>query len=221
MRILFIEDSKRLQRSVALGLRQSGYAVDVSGDGEEGLWFARSNDYDVIILDIMLPNMDGFTILEKLRSEGKDTCVLILSAKDALDDKIKGLRTGADDYLTKPFAFDELLARLQALARRKYNNPTSKIIINNLEIDTQKRKAYISGSEISLMPREYALLEYLALRRGKLVTRTEIENHIYDDKVDPVSNVVDSAICSLRKKIDPDGKNPIIKTRRGMGYIIE
>jgi DNA-binding response OmpR family regulator len=221
MRILFVEDSKRLQRSIAIGLRKAGYTVDVTGDGQEGLWFAESYDYDVIILDLMLPGMDGLTILKRLREQGKKAFVLILTAKDTVEDKVEGLQTGADDYLVKPFAFEELLARIQALIRRKYGIKTNSINIGNLEIDLARRAVIGNGKEIDLMPREYALLEFLALRKGTLVSRAEIEEHIYDERVDPMSNVVDSAICTLRKKIDSSDEPSIIKTRRGMGYIIE
>ena len=221
MRILFVEDSKRLQRSIAIGLRKAGYTIDVTGDGQEGLWFAESYDYDVIILDLMLPGMDGLTILKRLREQGKKAFVLILTAKDTVEDKVEGLQTGADDYLVKPFAFEELLARMQALIRRKYGIKTNSINIGELEIDLARRAVLRNGKEIDLMPREYALLEFLALRKGTLVSRAEIEEHIYDERVDPMSNVVDSAICTLRKKIDSSDDPSIIKTRRGMGYIIE
>lgn len=221
MRILFVEDSKRLQRSITIGLRKAGYTIDVTGDGQEGLWFAESYDYDVIILDLMLPGMDGLTILKRLREQGKKAFVLILTAKDTVEDKVEGLQTGADDYLVKPFAFEELLARIQALIRRKYGIKTNSINIGELEIDLARRAVLRNGKEIDLMPREYALLEFLALRKGTLVSRAEIEEHIYDERVDPMSNVVDSAICTLRKKIDSSDDPSIIKTRRGMGYIIE
>jgi len=221
MRILFVEDSKRLQRSIAIGLKKAGYTVDVTGDGQEGLWFAESYDYDVIILDLMLPGMDGLTILKRLREQEKKAFVLILTAKDTVEDKVEGLQTGADDYLVKPFAFEELLARIQALIRRKYGIKTNTINIGELEIDLARCAVLRNGKEIDLMPREYALLEFLALRKGTLVSRAEIEEHIYDERVDPMSNVVDSAICTLRKKIDSSDEPSIIKTRRGMGYIIE
>lgn len=221
MRILVVEDSKRLQLAISKGLKKAGYALDVTGDGEEGLWYAESNDYDVIILDLMLPNLDGKTILKKIREKSINTLVLILTAKDTLEDKISGFQAGADDYLVKPFAFEELILRIQALIRRKYQVFNSIIKIGDIEIDTQKRVVKKNSEEITLLPREYALLEFLAIRKGTLVTRTEIENHIYDEMVQPMSNVVDSAICSLRKKIDSTDENSIIKTRRGMGYIME
>ena len=221
MKILLVEDSRRLQKAIVTGLKKSGYAVDATGDGEEGLWFAESNDYDVIILDVMLPNLDGLSILSRLREKEKDVFVLMLTARDTLEDKLAGLKLGADDYLVKPFAFEELLARIQALIRRKYGAKKKSIIIKDLEIDLSSRIVLKNGIMINLLPREYALLEFLALNKGALVTRTQIEQHIYDEQVAPISNVVDSAICSLRKKIDNPEEPSLIITRRGMGYIIE
>jgi len=221
MKILLVEDSKRLQKAIVTGLKKSGYAVDATGDGEEGLWFAESNDYDVVILDIMLPNLDGLSILSRLREKGKDVFVLMLTARDTLQDKLAGLKLGADDYLVKPFAFEELLARIQALIRRKYGAKKNSINIKDLEIDLSSRIVFKNCHKIDLLPREYALLEFLALNKGAIVTRTQIEQHIYDEQVSPLSNVVDSAICSLRKKIDNPDETSIIITRRGMGYIIE
>ena len=196
MRILLIEDSKRLQRSLAMGLRKAGYRIDVTGDGEEGLWSAESHDYDVIILDLMLPKLDGLTILRRLREQGKAVHVLILTAKDTVEDRVEGLQSGADDYLVKPFAFEELLARVQALVRRRYGIKKPFIPIGHLQIDTTKRMVTQKAKAIELPPREYALLEFLALRRGMIVSRREIEEHIYDERVEPMSNVIDAAICS-------------------------
>ena len=221
MHLLLIEDSIRLQSSVGRGLRKAGYAVDVTGDGEEGLWLAQSNRYDVIILDLMLPGIDGLTLLRRLRAKQNGTHVLILTAKDTLEDRVAGLQTGADDYLIKPFAFEELLARVQALCRRSYQRKNPKIEIGDLEIDTAARLLRRKGKPIDLTAREFMLLEYLALRRGQVVSRTEIEAHIYSDSTEVMSNVVDSAVCLLRKKITLPGTAPIIQTRRGMGYILE
>lgn len=221
MRILVIEDSEPLRRSVSVGLRKSGYAVDAGGDGEEGLWYAQSNDYDVVILDLMLPRIDGLTVLRRLRAQGKQTHVLILTAKDTLEDRVRGLRSGADDYLVKPFALEELLARVQALCRRAYRKKSSRIIIGDLEIDTSRKTVTRRREPIELTPREYALLEYLALREGDVVSRSEIETHIYSEHADLSSNVVDSAICALRKKITGPGGSPLIYTRRGLGYVLE
>jgi DNA-binding response OmpR family regulator len=221
VRILLIEDSKPLQRAVSTGLRKSGYAVDVSGDGEEGLWFVQSNDYDVVILDLMLPHLDGLTLLRRLRAKGSQTHILILTAKDTVDDRVRGLHAGADDYLVKPFAFEELLARVQALCRRAYAKKSTRVVVGDLEIDTSGRTVTRDRQPIELTPREYALLEYLVLRRGEVVSRSDIEAHIYSEQIDPMSNVVDSAICGLRKKITTSGGPPLIHTRRGHGYVIE
>lgn len=220
MRVLLVEDSERLQRSVGTGLRKSGFAVDVAADGNNGLYFARNNEYDVIVLDLMLPGMDGLTMLRELRSAGRDTHVLVLTAKDSVEDRVRGLSAGADDYLIKPFAFEELVARVQALARRAHGTKNPKLTFGDLQIDTAAREASRDGRAIELSPREYALLEYLALRHGSVVSRTEIEAHIYDDRAEPMSNVVDATVYALRKKIDPPGGTgpSLIRTRRGMGY---
>ncbi len=218
MKMLLIEDSRRLQESLQRAFKNIGYAVDFALDGEEGLWLAQSNDYDVIILDMMLPKMDGATVLKNLR-EKKKTPVLILSARDSMDDKVGGLNIGADDYLTKPFALEELTARVNALVRRKYSSEKSVIKFSNIEVDLSKKKAFRQGKEIVLTPREYAVLEYVLLRRGTLVSRAEIESHVYDLNKELMSNVVDSVVCSVRKKLGASGT--LIKTRRGFGYIIE
>ncbi len=221
MRVLLIEDSERLQRSVGAGLRAAGYAVDATGDGKQGLWCAESHDYDVIVLDLMLPGMDGLSLLQRLRSRGGQAHVLILTARDTVEDRVKGLQSGADDYLVKPFAFDELLARVQALARRRHVAKNPKIVIGPLEIDTVRRTVVCRGATVNLAAREYALLEYLAMRQGQVVSRTDIEAHIYDEQVEPMSNVVDAAVYTLRRKLEHAGKPSLIQTRRGMGYILE
>jgi len=221
MRVLLVEDSRRLQQAIGTGLRKAGYAVDVAGDGEEGLWFADSGNYDVIVLDLMLPKMDGLTVLQRLRERGKTTHVLILTAKDTVDDRVRGLQMGADDYLVKPFAFEELMARVQTLARRAHGVKRPRITVGDLVINLASRTVTRGGLPIPLRPREYALLEFLALRRGEVVSRTEIEQHIYDDRAEPMSNVVDAAIYALRRKIDRPGAPSLIRTRRGMGYIIQ
>jgi len=210
-----------LQGYVAKGLRNAGYAVDVADDGEDGLWLAESNDYDVIVLDLMLPKLDGVTLLKRLRGQENKTHILILTARDTVDDRVHGLEQGADDYLVKPFDLKELLARVQALARRSYNVKSPRIIIGDLRIDMASRTLTLKGEIVDLKPREYSLLEYLALRQGEVVTRTEIEAHIYDEQVEAMSNVVDSAVCILRRKIDRPGYPSIIQTRRGTGYILQ
>ncbi len=220
MRILLVEDSPRLQRSVGTALRKTGYAVDVAGDGEEGLWLAGSHDYDVIVLDIMLPKRDGLSVLAELRRRGQSVHVLLLTARDTVLDRVQGLQTGADDYLVKPFALEELLARVQALGRRAYGTKQPRFMVGDLEIDTLARCARRADQPVDLTAREYLLLEYLARRRGQVVSRAEIEAHIYDEQVDPMSNVVDSAVCSLRKKLGAAGEPALIHTRRGLGYVL-
>jgi DNA-binding response OmpR family regulator len=220
MRVLLIEDSERLVRSISTGLSKAGFAVDSTGNGAEGLWRAQTGEYDVVILDLMLPGLDGLSVLARLRDQGVQTHVLILTAKDTIDDRVKGLRMGADDYLIKPFAFDELLARVQALARRAHGVKQSVVRVGSLEIDTVGRVARRFDQAIELAPREFALLEYLAMRQGEVVTRTDIESHIYDGNSDPMSNVVDSAVYALRKRIDIAGGPSMIQTRRGMGYVL-
>jgi len=221
VRMLLIEDSPRLQRSLADGLRKAGYAVDVVGDGREGLARVQAGDYDLIVLDLMLPGLDGLSLLKRLRQEGKQTHVLILTAKDTVEDRVRGLQMGADDYLVKPFAFDELLARVQALVRRRHGPKNPRVRVGHLEIDTAARTVTVAGKPVSLAPREYALLEYLVRRRGAVVSRGDIERHIYDEAMEPASNVIDSAICALRRKIDLSGKPSLVQTRRGMGYVLQ
>jgi DNA-binding response OmpR family regulator len=220
MRILLIEDYLPLQKSLAKGLREEGFAVDVTGDGRNGLWYAMSNDYDVIILDLMLPGLDGLSILKQLRSKGKKNHILILTAKDTVDDRIKGLDLGADDYLVKPFAFGELLARLRALVRRKYEQKCPALKIKDLRIDTASGRVWRGDEEITLTSREYMLLEYLAMRAGQVVSRTDIWEHVYEFNSEASSNVVDVYVGYLRKKIEREGKSPILRTVRGQGYIL-
>jgi len=220
MRILIVEDSRRLRTYIRDAMTQNGYATDTASDGEEGLFLALSNDYDVIILDLMLPKLDGISLLRKLRSEGRKTHVLILTARDTVEDRVHGLEEGADDYLIKPFALEELLARVQTLVRRGYGLTTSTITVGTLILDTAMRTATRNGVRIDLTPREYALLEFLVMKRGQVVTRSEIESHIYDDRAEPMSNVVDSSIRRLRRKLDVPGEPSVIQTRRGMGYVL-
>lgn len=220
MRLLFVEDSKRLQDYVTEGFRQAGYAVDSATDGEEALWAARNTKYDVIVLDIKLPKLDGLSVLQQLRKEGNRTHVLMLTAKDTVEERVAGLANGADDYLVKPFAMEELLARVHVLTRRSYGVKSALITAGNLVINTALRIALLAGEPVPLKPREYCLLEYLAFQLGHVVSRADIEHHIYDERVEPSSNVVDSAICTLRKKIDTPGSPSLIQTRRGMGYVL-
>ena len=221
MKVLLVEDSARLQMSVGRALRKAGYALDVTDNGEDGLWQAEANDYDVIVLDIMLPKLDGLSLLRQLRQKGKGTHVLLLTAKDTVEDRVQGLQLGADDYLVKPFALEELLARVEALCRRAYGSKQTRLIVADLEIDTVAKEVFRAGNLVRLKPREYLLLEYLARRSGQVVSRGEIEAHIYDDSVDPMSNVVESAVCSLRKKISGANPAPLIHTRHGLGYVLK
>lgn len=220
MRVLLIEDFPLIRKSVAIGLREAGFAVDETGDGEEGLWFATSGKYDVIILDLMLPKLDGLSILKRLRREHSSAHVLILTAKDTPDDRIKGLNLGADDYLTKPFVFEELLARVRALVRRKYEAKSPVIQILDMEIDTTQRVVRRAGERIELSRREYALLELLASKTGQVVTRESIWENIYEFNSEADSNVVDVFIGHLRKKIEREGLPRLIHTRRGHGYVL-
>ncbi len=221
MRILFVEDSASIRKPVTKALKASGYAVDASGVGTEAWQMAQDHDYDVIILDIMLPGMDGREILRRLRAAGNETPVLFLTAKDAIEDRVAGLRLGADDYLTKSFAIEELLARVEVLGRRKYAKRSPLLVAGDLELDQAAKKVRRGGRELSLTPQLFALLEYLLLRKGQVVSRTEIEEHIYDELVSPMSNVVDTAVCALRRAISISEESaPLIHTRRGMGYVI-
>ena len=220
MRVLLIEDYPPLQKSIHQGLHEAGFAVDRTGDGQEGLWYAMHNDYDVIILDLMLPGLDGLKILKTIRVKGRQTHVLILTAKDTLEDRITGLDMGADDYLVKPFAFEELLARIHALVRRKYQEKNPTLKIQDLRLDQAAQKVWRGREEIELTSREYALLEYLALRAGHVVTRTDIWEHIYEFNSSASSNVVDVYIGYLRKKIERPGKPDLIRTIRGRGYVL-
>ncbi len=220
MRVLIIEDYAPLRKAVSQGLREAGFAVDASADGDEGLWYARSNEYDAIILDLMLPQIDGLTILSRLRQAGNPVPILILTARDTVADRVEGLNLGADDYLVKPFAFEELLARVRALVRRKYDVKDPLVRVGDLEVDTAARLVRRAGKQIDLTAREYALLEFLALRAGKVVSRSDVWEHLYDFHSSAESNVVDVYIGYLRKKIEGSGLPRLIHTRRGQGYVL-
>ena len=220
MRVLIVEDEKDLAAIMKQGLEEEGYIVDVAHDGEEGLYMAENFPVDAIILDIMLPKVDGLTVLSKLRRKGFATPVLLLTARDATLDKIKGLDTGADDYLTKPFDFSELMARLRSLIRRKGMVKEAVIRIADLEINTAGREVKRGGHAVQLSAREYALLEYLAYNKDKVVTRTDIVEHIYSEDSEMDSNVVDVYINYLRNKIDKGFDTKLIHTVRGSGYIL-
>jgi len=218
MRLLVVEDYEPLRKSIVQGLREAGYAVDSSAEGEEGLWYARSNDYDAIILDIMLPKVDGLSILKRIRREGSRTPVLLLTAKDTVEDRVIGLDLGADDYLIKPFAFQELLARVRALTRRRYEKPDPVIRTQDLELNTASRSVVRAGQTIELTAREYVLLEFLALRAGEVVSRSDIWEHLYEFHSEADSNVVDVYVGYLRKKLEKPNLPKLIHTHRGHGY---
>lgn len=215
MRLLVVEDEPDLLRTVAQALREDGYAVDESPDGADGLFKASSWDYDAIVLDLLMPGMSGWDVLQKLR-EQKSTPVLILTARDGIGDRVRGLDSGADDYLTKPFHLSELKARLRALIRRSVGQSSSEISIGELLVDTRTKTVTRSGALIPLTPREYSLLELMAMHRGKVVSRTQIYDHLFDENEDSLSNLVDVHVSNLRRKLGRD----FITTRRGQGYIL-
>lgn len=221
MHILLVEDYAPARKTLEQGLREAGYAVDSAADGEEGLHCATTGKYDVIVLDLMLPQVDGLTILKELRQRGNQTQVLVLTAKDTLEDRVRGLDFGADDYLVKPFAFRELLARLRALVRRNYQSKEPTITVSDLKINTAARQVERGGEKIHLTAREFALLEYMARRIGTVVTRTEIWEHVYEFNDSAESNVVDVYVARLRRKINLPGFVQLIETRRGHGYLLQ
>jgi len=216
MRVLIVEDEPDLLESLVKGVREDGYAVDGAADGEEGLYKAENSEYDAVVLDIMLPRLDGWELLRRLRKT-KKTPVLMLTARDAVRDRVRGLDTGADDYLIKPFDLDELLARLRALIRRSASQAESRLEFGDVVLDTAARKVSRGGQPITLTAREYALLEYLALHRGKVVTRTMLYEHLFDENDSTLSNLLDVHVSNIRKKLGHD----FITTRRGHGYCIE
>jgi len=223
MRVLLVEDYQPLARALAQGLREAGYAVDATGDGRQGLALAEANAYDALVLDVMVPELDGLDILRRLRAAGSSTAVVIITARDQVPDRIAGLDLGADDYLVKPFALDELLARLRAVIRRRYQATTNVVALGDLVIDSAARAVKRAGKPVTLSAREFALLEYLALRRGQIVTRTEIWEHVYDFAAEPSSNVVDVYVGYLRRKLGDGeaGTRRLIRTHRGLGYSLE
>jgi DNA-binding response OmpR family regulator len=220
MRVLVVEDFEPLRESIAQGLREAGYAVDTAADGRNGLWHAESGDHDVIVLDLMLPGIDGWTIIKELREKKCAAHVLVLTAKDTSQDKVRGLELGADDYLVKPFDFAELLARVRTLIRRKYDTKTTVLRVADLEIDTSRRTVRRAGQVVDLTAREYALLEYLAHNADTVVSRTDIWKHVYDFNAEIESNVVDVFIGLLRRKVERAELPRLIHTRRGQGYLL-
>lgn len=221
MRILLVEDNPRLGPMLARGLRDEGNVVELAATGKDAIDSAALASFDAIVLDLMLPDIDGFGVLDRLRKSGNDTPVLVLTARDQLGDRVAGLDKGADDYLVKPFEFDELLARLRALVRRsKRAGSTSVLAIADLELDTQAKLARRGGAEIVLSAREYAILECLALRKGRVVSRETLLDSVYDGDELPESNVLEVYIAALRRKIDKDAAVKLIHTRRGLGYVL-
>lgn len=222
MRILLVEDDLKIASFIVKGLRATGYAVDHAADGGEGLHLAFTQPYDTAIIDIMLPKLDGLTLIERIRKEKVNTPIIILSAKDSIDDRVKGLQTGGDDYLTKPFAFSELLARVQALIRRANGlaEPT-RLTVGDLSMNLLTREVARGGRKIELKPIEFSLLEYLMRSAERVVSKTMIMEHVWDYNFDPQTNVVEARICRLRDKIDRDFDKKLIYTVRGVGYVLK
>ena len=220
MRLLLIEDDARIARFVAKGLREQAYAVDVSATGDDALYQAAINTYDLVILDVMIPGRDGFAVCRELRKSGQRMPILMLTARDAVEDRINGLDSGADDYLTKPFEFRELLARLRALLRRSGELRPAKIAVADLVLDTAAQTVSRNGQTVPLTAKEYALLEFLARNAGRVVGRAEIAEHVWDETFDPFSNLIEVYINRVRRKIDADSAKPLLQTRRGAGYLL-
>ncbi len=220
MRILLIEDEKRLASFILRGLREEHYAVDHAANGEKGFEMAAINPYDLILLDLMLPEKDGLTICQELRKKNILTPILMLTARNSVQDRVMGLNSGADDYLAKPFAFEELLARIQALLRRQRQAKTTKLCVEDLELDQLTHQVRRAGKEIVLTSREYALLEYMMLHTGQIVTRTMISEHVWNESFDTFTNVIDVYVNYVRNKIDKDFDKPLIHTIRGTGYVL-
>lgn len=222
MRILLVEDDEGISSFIVKGLEEAAYAIDVAEDGEDALYQVSINEYDAIILDIMIPSKDGFEVCREIRQQGLEIPILMLTARDAVKDRIKGLDAGADDYLTKPFAYGELLARVRALLRRKEKQfLASKIKIGNLEVDTQSQSVWRNGKEISLTTKEFTVLEYFARNVNRVIGREELSEHCWNETYDPFTNTIEVFVNRLRKKIDKNVKKPMLQTRRGAGYILQ
>lgn len=216
MRLLIVEDEPRLLRTLAKALREEGYAVDTAAEGDDGLFKATTCDYDAVVLDVMLPGIDGWEILRRLR-EAKSTPILMLTARDATQDRVRGLDGGADDYLVKPFELDELFARIRSVIRRHAGRSHPTVVVGDVEIDTRARRVVHAGKVAPLTAREYAILEYLALHRGEVISRTELYEHLFDENEDTLSNLLDVHVHGIRRKLRAD----LIATRRGEGYLVE
>jgi DNA-binding response OmpR family regulator len=220
MRVLLVEDDTRIAHFVAKGLREQAYAVDVAVKGEDALYQAEVNAYDVIVLDVMIPEPDGFAVCKQLRSVGRRMPVLMLTARDAVEDRIRGLDCGADDYLTKPFEFRELLARLRALLRRPSSLQPAVLSVADLVVDTGGQTVSRAGQAIAMTTKEYALVEFLARNAGRVVGRAEIAEHVWDEEFDAFSNLIEVYVNRVRRKIDLPGVQPLLQTRRGAGYVL-
>ena len=221
MKLLLVEDSQRLQRSLATGLQKNGFTLDQAYDGEQALSYLATNDYDAVILDLILPRVDGLSVLSKLRQDGNNCHVLILSANDQTEDRVRGLDLGADDYLVKPFSFDELVSRLRALSRRQSGVKNPVVAIEGVEIDSVSRRVSFAGKEICLTPHEYRLFEFLARRRGRVFSHDHLIEQLYDANSYVSRNAVEAHVSALRKRLKAADAPNLIKTRRGFGYVIE
>jgi DNA-binding response OmpR family regulator len=221
MRILIVEDDRKVASFLARGLREEGYVVDASHDGEDGRMKAHVHPYDVLILDVMLPGHTGLDIVRELRRGGRGVPVLLLTARDAKEDIVRGLDAGADDYLTKPFSFEELLARVRALARRGVSARNDRLRYDDIELDARRRTAVRGGRDLSLTPKEFQLLEYFLARSEQIVRRTELLEKVWDLRFDPMSNVIDVHVANLRRKLRAETERPLLHTVRGVGYILQ
>ena len=221
MKILLAEDEVDLNNVVTRYLKKNGYSVDSVLDGEEALDYLEYGEYDLVILDIMMPKVDGFEVIKKLRDKGNHTSVLMLTARDSADDKVKGLDLGADDYIVKPFDFNELMARIRAVVRRKYGNSSNRLVIGDLILDTSEKSVTRAGIKIELTGKEYEVLEYLMQSKNRILSREQIKEHVWDYDYEGDSNIIDVLIKNIRKKIDITNGNQIIYTKRGLGYVIK
>ena len=221
MKILLAEDEVDLNNVVTRYLKKNGYSVDSVLDGEEALDYLEYSEYDLVILDIMMPKVDGFEVIKKLRDKGNHTSVLMLTARDSADDKVKGLDLGADDYIVKPFDFNELMARIRAVVRRKYGNSSNKLVIGDLILDTSEKSVTRAGKQIELTGKEYEVLEYLMQSKNRILSREQIKEHVWDFDYEGDSNIIDVLIKNIRKKIDIEDVKQIIYTKRGLGYVIK
>ena len=221
MKILLAEDEVDLNNVVTRYLKKNGYSVDNVLDGEEALDYLEYGEYDLVILDIMMPKVDGFEVIKKLRNKGNHTSVLMLTARDSADDKVKGLDLGADDYIVKPFDFNELMARIRAVVRRKYGNSSNRLVIEDLILDTSEKSVTRAGKQIELTGKEYEVLEYLMQSKNRILSRDQIKEHVWDFDYEGDSNIIDVLIKNIRKKIDIETGKQIIYTKRGLGYVIK